>query len=198
MLFKSKYKGSHRDRDRIANALYQALTPNLHLGCSPAQPPELPQGSCIRRGDKHPSRPDDDLCVQLPPVMGVKQRESQWGHEHPGDKPPTCPPASETGKAHGRRTIRHQLLQPARRRQLRQFAGCWQGNFLERMANVRVTYRNSHTEFYFVCQHVHAHGKEGGVGIQQTGSQTSAIPPRCANRGWKHAAEQLLRHTLSW
>lgn len=96
MLFKMKHEGPHEDRNHIMNALYHTLTRNLHLGCSPPQFPKSPRGSPIRwkdLGTNHPSRPTDDLCVQLPPAMGVKWREPHRGHKPTGDEashPPSC------------------------------------------------------------------------------------------------------------
>jgi len=42
-----------------------------------------------------------------------------------------------------------------------------------------LTYRHSHAVFYFVCQHIHTHGKDRGVGITLTDSQSPEIPSCC-------------------
>lgn len=76
-------------------------------------------------------------------------------------------------KPTGGARCRHQLLQPARRRQLRRFAGCWQGNLLEWMGNVRVTYRNSHA----VCLSTHTHAWEGRRSGRQTNRQSNPRNP---------------------
>lgn len=142
--------------------------------------PKSHQRSCIRRrdlGTNHPSRPTDDLCVQLPPAMGAQWREPPRGEETPmGRSLPAALLPARPAKPPGGARYRHHLPQPARKRWLRHSAGCWQGNLLAWMANVRVTYRNRRAAFCFVCQPVHRHGREGGASTKQ------AVRPQKSHR----------------
>lgn len=116
-------------------------------------------------------------CSFLRP-WGCSGGNPPGGRDPHGTKPPSRPPARAPCKAPGGGArYRHHLAQPARRRRrLRHSAGCWQGNLLAWMANVRVTYRNRHAAFCFVCQPVHRHGREGG------GSTGQAVRPQKSHR----------------
>lgn len=195
MVFKMKHEGPHEDRDHIRNVLSHAPTRNPHLGCPPARFPKSHQGSCIRQrdlGTNHPSRPAGDLWVQLLPAVGVKQREPHR------DMNPQVPKPQDMQSPWEKYTGVTNFCRQQAGSSWDSFSGCWQGVLLECMANVRVTYRNSHVVFHLVCQHVHMHGREGEVGTKQTGSHIPETPSCCANRGWKPTAEMLKTHTLSW